>query len=88
MRYWDPFIGKNGPLAFNGKARLAKIRRYSPEVEGELITRVQRMTQEMLAGLKRNQHPDRWPELVERCRGIEQMRIAQIRLFFFQKRGF
>jgi hypothetical protein len=87
MSQWDLFVGKKKPSAFSGKASPEEIRRYSPKAEARLIEDIQRMAKEMLADLKRNHHPDLWPELIQRCRGTEEKRIAQIRLFFLQKRG-
>ena len=72
--------------AFHARAQEG-IHRYSPEAEIELIQGVQKMTQDMLTYLKRRHSPDLWPELVERCRGIEEKRIAEIRLSFLHRRG-
>lgn len=87
MSYWDSFIGKNKLPTFTGKARPEEMHLYSPEAEAELIEDVHRMGKKLLEDWKGSHHPNLWPELAERCKGIEQKWIGQIRLSFFQKRG-
>jgi hypothetical protein len=87
MSYGDSFIGKNKLPTFTGKARPEEMHLYSLEAEAELIEDVHRMGKRLLDDWKGSHHPDLWPELAERCKGIEQKWIGQIRLSFFQKRA-
>ena len=86
MNHWDLFL-TNDKFCDAKKARPKKDYPCSPEAEAKLIEGVQRMARDMLADLKRNHPPDQWPKLTEQCKAIEEKRIAQIRLFFFHKRG-
>ena len=86
MNHWDLFL-TNDKFCAAKKARPKKTHPCSAEAEAKLIEGVQRITRDMLAELKRSHPPDNWPKLAGQCKAVEEKLIAQIRLFFFHKRG-
>ena len=86
MHHWDLFL-TNDEFFARRKARCKRNHSCSPDAEAKLIEGVQRIANDMLAELRRNHPPELWPKLAEHCKAIEEKRIAQIRLFFFHKRG-